>query len=56
MQNLFSNLTEVTTGMFPMLTMLNEWLLNDGLMFGLLIIVLPLIGKVINILKKLGGK
>ena len=56
MENLFQILTEVTVGIFPMLTMLNNWLLSDGLLFGLLIIVLPLIGKVINILKKIGGK
>lgn len=56
MENLFSNLTAVLEGIFPMLAMLNSWLLSDGLFFGLGIIVLPLLGKLISILKKLGGK
>lgn len=56
MENLFPILTEATQGIGSMLNMYMEWLLSDGLIFGLLIIVLPLIGKVINILKKLGGK
>ena len=56
MENLFSILTEIVVGITPMLNMYMEWLLSDGLIFGLGIIVLPLLGKVINILKKLGGK
>ena len=56
MKNLFPILTEATKGISSMLNMYMEWLLSDGLLFGLGIIVLPLLGKVINILKKLGGK
>lgn len=53
MENLFPILTEIVTGITPALTMYMEWLLGDGLLFGLGIIVLPLIGKVISILSKL---
>lgn len=53
MENLFSVLTEILNGIFPSLLLLNNWLLNDGLIFGMLIIVLPLIGKLINIIIKI---
>lgn len=55
MEYLFPILTEATKGIGSMLNMYMEWLLSDGLLFGLGIIVLPLIGKAVNIIKKLGG-
>lgn len=53
MENLFSVLTEIVSGMVPALNLYLNWLLSDGLLFGLGIIVLPLLGKAINIFTKL---
>ena len=52
MENLFLNLTVVTEGISSMFSMYVDWLMNDGLFFGLLVIVLPLTRKIINILLK----
>lgn len=53
MENLFSILTEIVNGIIPALTLYNNWLLSDGLLFGLGIIVLPLLGKLISIVIKI---
>lgn len=54
MENLFSNLTIfISDGLNPMLTMLVNWLMGDGLFLGMVVIVLPLLGRIINILRKI---
>ena len=54
MSTLFSNLSIfVSDGLSPMLTMLSSWLMSDGLYLGLVVIAVPLLGRIINILKKL---
>lgn len=53
MENLFPLLSEfISDGLTPMLTMLVTWLMGDGLYLGLIVIVIPLLGRIINILKK----
>lgn len=53
MNNLFPNLTLIVTdGMAPMLSELVDWLMTDGKIIGLHVIILPLIGRVINIFFK----
>lgn len=54
MENLFSLMAQfINEGLAPMLTLYVDWLMHDGLFFGLGIIVLPLVARIINILKKL---
>ena len=54
MSTLFNNLSIfVSDGLSPMLTMLSSWLMSDGLYLGLVVIAVPLLGRIINIIKKL---
>lgn len=57
MENLFANLSIfISTGLTPMLTNLVNWLMGDGLFLGLVVIVLPLLGRIVSIFKKFSGK
>lgn len=57
MENLFTNLsTFISAGLTPMLTDLVNWLMGDGLFLGLVVIVLPLLGRIVSIFKKISGK
>ena len=56
MEMLFQNLTTLLTdGITPNLTLLVNWLMDSekGLFLGLIVIVLPLLGRIINIFTKL---
>ena len=54
MENLFQILTQFNTeGLFPMLGMLVDWLMGDGLYLGAICIVIPLVGRIVNIFKKI---
>lgn len=54
MAKLFENLSIVIEdGIGPMLAIYMDWLLHDGLFFGLGIIVLPLLARIIHIFKKI---
>lgn len=56
MEMLFQNLTTLLTdGITPNLTLLVNWLMDSekGLFLGLIVIVLPLLGRIINIYTKL---
>lgn len=55
MEMLFQNLTTLLSdGIFPNLTLLSEWLMDEerGLFLGLIVIALPLLGRIINIFIK----
>lgn len=57
MQSLFSDLSIfISAGLTPMLTSLVNWLMGDGLFLGLVVIVLPLLGRIVSIFKKFSGK
>lgn len=56
MEALFSNLTTLLNeGITPNMTLLVNWLMDaeKGLFLGLIVIVLPLLGRIINIFTKL---
>lgn len=54
MENLFPLMSQfISEGLTPMLTMLVNWLMGDGLFLGLIVIVLPLLGSIVSILKKI---
>lgn len=55
MDRLFENLSIlISEGFVPNLTLLSNWLLdeNKGLFLGLIVIALPLLGRIINIFIK----
>lgn len=56
MEMLFQNLTTLLNeGITPNMTKLVNWLMDaeQGLFLGLIVIVVPLLGRIINILTKL---
>lgn len=50
MFDIFSQI--VNDGLLPCLQVYLDFLLNEGLFFGVCILVLPLLGKIVNIIKK----
>lgn len=57
MENLFPIMSQfISEGLTPNLTLLVSWLMGDGLFLGLIVIVLPLLGSIISIFRKIKRK
>ena len=54
LERIFSSFSQIVNdGLLPNMKLLIDFLLGDGLFLGLVIIFLPLTGKIINIFRKI---